>query len=69
MSVKSKFDEIVSGWKNVIFKDKDVEKMANERALICAGCPFNVNNICQECGCPLVAKTRSPQSKCPKNKW
>jgi len=69
MGVKSKLEEIVAGWKNVIFTDKAVEEMALKRATICAECPHNVNKICQECGCPLVAKTRSPQSKCPKNKW
>lgn len=30
---------IVSGWKNVIFKNKDIEELANVRAKICAGCP------------------------------
>lgn len=25
--------------------------------------------LCNACGCPLSAKTRSPNSVCPKNKW
>lgn len=69
MSVKSKFNEIVSGWKNVVFKTPEIEEMAHKRALICAACPHNVDRVCQECGCPLVAKTRSPESKCPMKKW
>ncbi len=65
----SKLTEIVQGWKNVIFPNKEAEQMAIKRAVICAECPFNINNTCQQCGCPLIAKTRSPQSKCPEGKW
>lgn len=62
-------NDIVVGWKNVIFTDKEVEKMAFERAQICAACPFNKNSVCTKCHCPLAAKTRSPKSKCPEGKW
>ena len=67
--VKEKFEEITTGWKNVVFKDPEVELVANQRALICAQCPFNKHNVCSKCGCPLTAKTRSPKSKCPEGKW
>lgn len=33
------FNAIISGWKNVIFKNKDIEELANVRAKICASCP------------------------------
>lgn len=69
MSIQSKLEEIVVGWKNVLFEDKVVEEMAVKRAQICAACPQNINNTCQACGCPLVAKTRSPKSSCPLKKW
>lgn len=46
MSVVNKFKEIVSGWKNLVFKDPVIEKLANERAFICAGCPLNINSVC-----------------------
>jgi hypothetical protein len=88
--------EILEGWKNVIFTDPEVEKIAKARAEICAECEFNVNNVCSSavqgeveadffykkhnkeykkgdivsgCKCPLIAKTRSMQSQCPRNKW
>ena len=61
--------EILSGWKNVVFPNENVEKIAEARAGICAGCEFNVNSRCKKCGCPLIAKTRSMQSQCPIKKW
>lgn len=64
-----KFREITEGWKNVAFENPEVEKIANDRATICAGCPFSKAGICTKCGCPLKAKTRSIQSKCPEGKW
>mgnify|MGYP003134831212 FL=1 len=65
----SKFKEIIDGWKYTIFPNETVEDMAIKRAEICASCEHNVNNKCTQCGCFLVAKTRSPKSTCPKNKW
>lgn len=64
-----KANEILTGWKNVIFKDKTVEEMATKRVIICSDCPYNKHSICSQCGCPLAAKTRSPESKCPEGKW
>jgi len=65
----SKLQEILSGWKNVIWEKPEIEKIAMDRALICSYCDKNVNSVCQSCGCPLVAKTRSEYSKCPEGKW
>ncbi len=68
---KEKLAEIQDGWKHVIFKNDEVEMLAFKRASICAGCDKNINNICAECGCILIAKTRSIKetNKCPLNKW
>jgi len=67
--VKAKMSEILEGWKNVVFANEHVEKIAEARAGICATCEFNVNSRCKKCGCPLIAKTRSMQSHCPLKKW
>ena len=66
-----KLAEIQDGWKHVIFKNDEVEMLAFKRASICAGCDKNINNVCAECGCILIAKTRSIKetNKCPLNKW
>lgn len=63
------FREIVNGYKNTVFPNKEVEKLALERALICSTCVSNKANFCSKCGCNLTAKTRSINSNCPKNLW
>lgn len=65
----SKLKEILNGWTNVIWEKPEVEKMAMDRAIVCSTCDKNVNNICNSCGCPLIAKTRSEYSTCPEGKW
>jgi rRNA maturation endonuclease Nob1 len=65
----SKLQEILNGWKNVIWEKSEIEKLAMNRAVICSSCDKNVDNVCQSCGCPLIAKTRSEYSKCPEGKW
>lgn len=65
----SKLTEILSGFKNLVWEDPRIEKIAIDRALICGECPSNINNQCKECGCFLIAKTRSEYSKCPLGKW
>ena len=65
----SKLKEILNGWSNVIWSSPEVEKLAMDRALICSDCFYNTNNTCSQCGCPLIAKTRSEYSKCPMGKW
>ena len=66
---KEKYNEILSGWTNWIWKNAEIEKLAHERAEICAKCDSNVANVCKECTCPLWAKTRSLTSKCDLDKW
>tara|TARA_B100000287_G_C20398151_1_gene688501 strand:- start:310 stop:531 length:222 start_codon:yes stop_codon:yes gene_type:complete len=65
----NKLESIINGWKNYIFENKEVEKIANQRAIICSKCDYNYLNICGQCGCMLPVKTRSLTSKCPLNKW
>lgn len=65
-----KLQEIYEGWKNVVFKDPVVEEEAKRRAQVCAICPHATKHLtCGLCGCPLLAKTRSPKSQCPDNRW
>jgi hypothetical protein len=68
-SAAAKVSEIFNGWKNVVFPNEYVEKIAKARAEICGTCEFNVRSRCKKCGCPLIAKTRSMQSHCPLKKW
>jgi hypothetical protein len=65
----SKLQEIVEGWRNVVFPNEHAEKVANARAAICARCEYIKAGKCGKCGCNLAAKTRSMKSKCPMDKW
>ncbi len=64
---ESKWSQIMEGWGNFIFKNKAAEDLAKYRSLRCATCSKNVLGICIECSCPIIAKTRSPNSSC--RKW
>lgn len=68
-----KIIEIYNGWKNLVIKQSDIEDMSAWRMEICNDCDKKVNqlgmDVCGECGCPLMSKTRSPQSECPLSKW
>lgn len=62
--------EIYDGWKNFAFPNPEVEKLAKKRIEICVDCEFlTKNKSCEKCGCYMPAKTRSPRSTCPENKW
>lgn len=67
--------EIITGWANVVFTDEQIEELSKQRLSICNACEHKDElkmikaDICNKCGCPLIAKTRSPESKCPINKW
>jgi hypothetical protein len=66
----SVIEEIVSGWKNYIFKFPEMEGIAKERLGICLSCEkLRKNRTCSLCGCFIPAKVRSPKSKCPINLW
>lgn len=43
---KRKISQIIEGYKNLIVKDEDVEKLVKERSPICFNCPLNVNGYC-----------------------
>lgn len=47
------------------------EITANERILICLGCPelIKLTNQCKKCGCFMNAKTKLEKATCPLNKW
>jgi len=60
---------IKEGWGNLIWENEEVEKVANMRAVICAGCDQNKGGVCFSCGCILISKTRSPKANCPLQKW
>ena len=68
-SNKGKLQRIIEGWKNYIFRDKEVEKIAKYRALRCATCDFNKMEICTKCNCPKPMKTRSMDEECPIGRW
>lgn len=66
----SKVSEIVKGWKNYMFPNKDVEELATERMEICITCDKLSNrNYCGICGCYMPTKVRSVKSKCGDKKW
>ena len=80
-----KINNILIGWKNVVFESKEIEQMARSRAIKCAKCEHAVTGWiavmiedsiedieglkCGKCDCPLSALLRSPDSKCKLNKW
>lgn len=74
MSKPNALSLIAAGWKNLVWPDKEVEKVARERAEICAKCPLLVSMAgkgicCYKCGCVIAAKVRSLDESCPVGKW
>lgn len=69
----SKIKEIATAWKNVIIPRGGIEALSKERMTVCNACPKKVirfgTEICAECGCPLVSKTRANVNGCPLRKW
>lgn len=67
------FDEIIVGWKNYIFPNKEVEELAKKRLKICLDktiCEKLSNTYsCKICRCYMPAKVRSVKSKCPLRHW
>ena len=70
-------DEILPGYRNFVFHDPKVEAVAKERLKLCVECE-HLNHFvrskkwgkkCSVCGCPVLVKIRSMDSKCPKGKW
>lgn len=68
--MNQKLQEIYSGWKNLIWKNPEIEKIAKERAKICSVCP-HITKIytCGICSCVITAKVRNLNSNCPDKRW
>ena len=76
---------ILDGWRNFMDKTEVKEKLALQRAKKCLNCTHNKKgiltafikdsikevegNYCNLCKCPLSAKIRSINEKCPINEW
>ncbi|MET0462298.1 MAG: hypothetical protein ABW007_04065 [Chitinophagaceae bacterium] len=69
----NKIKEIATAWKNVLIKDEEIEALSKQRMEVCNACPKKVvrfgAEICAECGCFLVGKTRANVNGCPLRKW
>ncbi len=65
--IADKVKSIAKGWSNVIWTNPEVEKIAYSRIEICADCDCNVKSFCNDCGCWIPAKARSPDEHC--DKW
>jgi hypothetical protein len=65
--------KIFQGWLRVFFRRLKTERIAKERMRICSTCPLKMKmagiDVCGACHCPLIAKTRSKDSQCPKGFW
>jgi hypothetical protein len=62
-------DNIADGFGNLMFKNPEIEKLATERAKICAVCQQNHNEWCKMCGCYIPAKVRSRVEMCDGGLW
>lgn len=76
---------VIKGWFYFFFKSKKVEDMAKRRAVYCGVCHYAKDGLfeaihddkipsisgktCEQCGCALVAKLRSPDEECPIGLW
>ena len=64
MNCCGKVNSIIQGWKNVIWPNAEVERIAHERIAICLKCERNKLNVCIDCGCWVPAKCRSLTEHC-----
>lgn len=69
LSNLKKGKEIYEGFKNLLFRDEEIEKEAEEKLKTCFSCSSRKENKCAKCGCLIAAKARSPKSECPLKKW
>lgn len=66
------FEDIVSGWKNLIVKNSGTEEVAKERLKICLQCKPHYKaaiKTCNVCNCFIPAAVRAANKKCLINKW
>jgi hypothetical protein len=67
---RKKLQMILEGWKNLVTTNTEIEKIANERAIICAKCTHLSKLLfCKKCGCFVPAAIRSKDKKCKLEKW
>ena len=59
---------ILIGIANWVEPKEEIEKLAEKRLKICGKCQDDLF-MCNECGCVLSFKVRSPKATCPLNKW
>jgi hypothetical protein len=74
ISLGKKVYGIGAGWINLAkshlgIAKEETETLAVRRLALCLSCETNVKNICRACGCPVMAKVRSSNESCPKQKW
>ena len=70
MTTAEKLQSIISGWKNLLYRNAEVEKIALERAKKCANCKYANNiNVCILCNCYIPAKVRSLKEECKDKQW
>lgn len=69
---------IVEGYKNTIFKNKEIEELAKSRLQHCINCKHNkvvgikntkLLSYCDLCKCVITAAIRAKDKKCKLNKW
>ena len=63
--------EIVNGWKNLIFQNPVSEEIGEKRSQVCIVC-INYKSQTKRCGicnCYVPAAVRSAKKRCPKGKW
>ena len=67
----NKLNQIIEGWKNYIFKNKEIEEKAKERIKICVSCEKfkKITKQCGICKCFMPARVRLENPKCPLKKW
>ena len=73
----SKAGEIASGYYNLLkskvgLSSEEDKKIFGAKREICNACEHRTEeDVCELCGCPLEAKTKSKNknSKCPKGYW
>ena len=66
---QEKLSSILNGWKNLVWENKKVERIAKERLKICMDCDQRRGVMCKQCGCPIAAKARSMKETCKMKKW
>jgi ferredoxin-thioredoxin reductase catalytic subunit len=67
----NEIEQIVDGWKNLIFQNSVSEEIGKKRLAICMPCVYRLKatNRCGACHCYIPAAVRSSKKICIKGKW